>query len=78
MLPQHVRYKKSPKRPVVEKIGYNSLLFNEQLSQMEKDLEHDRRTIERREEILSTLELQFTSKTNEDNYNNSPVMNSSR
>jgi hypothetical protein len=45
---------------------------------MEKDLEHDRRTIERREEILSTLELQFTSKTNEDNYDNSPVMNSSR
>lgn len=73
-----LRYKKSPNRQVAEKIGYNSLLFTEQLSQMEKDLEYDRRTIERREEVLSTLELQLTSKNNDDNYDKSPRRTSNR
>ncbi|CAI2364109.1 unnamed protein product [Moneuplotes crassus] len=47
-------------------MGYNSLLFNEQLSSIERDLEAERKTIEKREEVLSTLELQLTSKNNED------------
>mmetsp|Transcript_32300 Transcript_32300/g.28609 ORF Transcript_32300/g.28609 Transcript_32300/m.28609 type:complete len:187 (-) Transcript_32300:591-1151(-) len=48
-------------------MGYNSLLFNEHLSIMEKDLEYERKTIEKREEILSNLELQLTSKDGDEN-----------
>ena len=49
------------------KIGYKSLLFNEHLHRMEKDLEQERRTIEKKEEILSNLELQLTSKNGDEN-----------